>query len=238
MPLISSVGDLITFALRTAGINGVGQTPLAEDSNTGLQLLYNLMAEWQRKRWLVPALVDMAITSTGAQSYTIGPIRPTHLHAAYVRLAGNIDIGLAIIASREDYSMIALKSLSAFPSAAFLDTAWPTGRVYVWPIPAASTYELHFVFPEALPVYSALTDPVNLPPEYQSALLYSLAVELALNYGIEPRPSVAARMRAALATLRAANTQPTVLGMPGGVGTVRRGGVSAGNSPSFQSGLY
>lgn len=237
MPLITSVGDLITFALRTSGINGVGQTPLAEDSNTGLQLLYNVMAEWQRKRWLVPSLVDMAITATGAQSYTIGPIRPTHLHAAYVRLAGGIDVGLTIIPSREDYAAISLKSLASFPIAAFLDTAWPTGRVYIWPIPSAA-YELHFVFPEALPVYSALTDPVNLPPEYQSALLYSLAYELALNYGLDPRPSLVARMRGALATLRSTNTQPSTLDMPAGVTTVRRGGVSAGNSPAFQSGLF
>lgn len=236
--MITSAGDLIAFALRTAGLSGVGQTPLAEDANTGLQLLYNIVAEWQRKRWLVPALTDMAITSTGAESYTIGPIRPTHLHAAYVRLSGGIDVGLGIIASREDYSMIALKSLSAFPAAAFLDTAWPTGRVYVWPVPAPATYELHFVFPEALPVYTALTDAINLPPEYMSALLYSLAVELCLNYGQEPRPSLAARMHTALATLRAANTQATVLGLPAGVGASRRGGVSAGNSPSFQSGLF
>ena len=51
--MLDTTGDLITFVLRASGINGVGQTPLAEDSNTGLDFLRMLMAQWQRKRWLI-----------------------------------------------------------------------------------------------------------------------------------------------------------------------------------------
>ena len=114
--MIESVGDLITFCLRASGISGIGQTPSAEDANTGLQLLRMMLAQWQRKRWLVPSLIDMAVTSTGAQSYTIGPVRPTKLHAAFVRLSPNsdnpVDLPLGVVESREDYSAIGLKSLA------------------------------------------------------------------------------------------------------------------------------
>lgn len=237
MPGLNTAGDLIAFCLRTAGINGVGQTPTAEDINDGLIVLSSMMAQWQRKRWLVPSLTDMAITSTGAQSYTIGPVRPTTLHAAYARLSSGsalpLDISLSIMRSREDYSAVALKNLTTFPAVAYLDTAWPTGRVYVWPIPAAGIYELHFVFPEALPTYSALTDPINLPPEYMQALIYGLAVHLAMQYGQTPAPANVAAMRAALNTIRLANAQIPTQVMPqlGG-----HGGIAAGSSPGFLSG--
>jgi len=237
--MISSVGDLITFSLRASGINGIGQTPSAEDANTGLELLAMLVAQWQRKRWLVPSLTDMAITSTGAQSYTIGPVRPTKLHAAYARLlpAGlnPVDIGLGIVTSREDYSGIALKSLSTFPAVAYLDTAWPTGRVFVWPIPPADQFELHFVFPEALPAWTQLTDPINLPPEYIEALMWSLCVRLQMSYGLPARPDHVAAMRQALNTIRMANTQISELAVPHPGGR-HSGGIAAGSSPGFMSG--
>ena len=43
--MISSVGDLITFSLRASGLNGIGQTPSAEDANTGLDLLRMLVTQ-------------------------------------------------------------------------------------------------------------------------------------------------------------------------------------------------
>ena len=41
--ILQTTGDLITFVLRSSGINGVGQTPLAEDCNTGLDFLRMLI---------------------------------------------------------------------------------------------------------------------------------------------------------------------------------------------------
>jgi hypothetical protein len=237
---IQSTGDLITLALKAAGVLGVGQTASAEDANDALSLLGMMMAQWQRRRWLVPSEVDMPITSTGAAYYTIGPIRPTTLHAAYARIlpagASPIDVSLGIITTREEYSAIALKSLSTFPAVAYLDTAWPTGRIYVWPIPPAGQFELHFVFPEAMPVWSRLTDPIDLPPEYIEALLWSLTVRLAMTYGLPPRPDHVAAMTAALHTVRVANTQIGRLSMPAGVGPVSGGGGSSSAGPAFQGG--
>lgn len=245
MPLITTTGDLITFCLRVSGINGIGQTPSAEDSNTGLQLLHDLMAEWQRKRWLVPSEVDMAITSTGAASYSIGPSRPADVLFAYARLLGTgqglqVDIPLQIIKSREDYSAISLKALTTFPAAVFYDTAWPTAHLYVWPIPPSGQYELHFVFVAPLPVYSELTDPLNLPPEYQAALTWGLSVRLQMAYGMDAKPTHVAAMVEALNVLRMANTQMTVAKMPADLADMVGGSggssLAAGSSPAFLAG--
>src|SRR3954468_12994606 len=227
---LTTAGDLISFALRTAGINGVGQTPMAEDANDGLVLLTAMLAQWQRQRWLVPALVDTAFVSTGAVSYTVAPTgnfaiaRPDKLDAAYVRLLSSaplsVDYPLTIIEAREDWSLITVKTLPSFPVAVFYDSAWPTGVLHVWPVPIASIYEIHIVTKTTLPSYTGLTDPINLPPEYTDALIYSLAVRLCMNYGMDPRPSLVGAMRVALNTLRMANVQVSALGMPAGLGGV------------------
>jgi hypothetical protein len=240
---IETVGDLITFALRTSGVNGVGQTPLAEDFTDALVLLRAMLAGWQRKRWLVPNEVDLAITSTGAASYTIGPIRPDRVHAAYVRLLGSNDnppdIRLTVIDSYEDYAQITLKNLSTFPQAVFYDATWPDGLLKFWPIPPAGAYELHVLFTAPLPIYVNLTDELNLPPEYLEALIYSLAVRLAMNYGLDPRPAHVMAMRQAMNTLRMANTRVSQAMMPAGVGASGgSGSVAASGSTAFNSGLW
>jgi hypothetical protein len=94
--MIETTGDLIQFVLRASGISGVGQTPMPEDSNTGLDFLKLLLAQWQRKRWLVWNEQQVSCVATGANTYTIGPgqdfdtARPDKLHAAWVTIGPGV----------------------------------------------------------------------------------------------------------------------------------------------------
>jgi hypothetical protein len=232
--MIETTGDLISFVLRASGINGVGQTPLADDSNTALDMLRMLISQWQRKRWLVWAETEVSVVSTGADFYTIGPggdynvLRPDKVHAAWVRLnpqsgQNAVDIPLAIIQAHEDWATVTIKDLKSLPSAVFLDTAWPMGRVTFWPVaPAGVNYELFLVLKGSLPVYTTLTDPLNVPDEYIEALMWSLCVRLQMAYGLPSRPDHVAAMRQAINVVMTANTQIATLRMPsfGGSGDV------------------
>ena len=249
MAALATAGDLITLALKTSGVNGVGQTPLAEDANDSLIYLSSMVAQWQRKRWLVYDDVDVAVVSTGAASYSIGPTsafavaRPDRLQAAFARILPGVggkalDYPLAIITAREDYNEIALKSLVTLPAAVFYDSAWPTGTLYFWPVPPAGAYELHVTVPAALPVYANLTDPLNLPAEYVEALIWGLAARLAMAYGMAVNPAHVGAYRAALNTIRQANAQIGDLDMPAGLGGRRGRSVAASASPAFQSGWW
>jgi hypothetical protein len=53
--------DLIKLALRSSGVNGVGQTPLAEDVNDGLTLLNDMIGQWQLQRTVqvIPGTLDL-----------------------------------------------------------------------------------------------------------------------------------------------------------------------------------
>ena len=235
--MIETTGDLVQFVLRAVGINGVGQTPLAEDANVCLDMLRMLIAQWQRKRWLIWNEQEVSKVATGANYYTIGSgqdfdvARPDKIHAAWCRMQpfggpNPVDIPLSIIEAKEDWATITIKDLKSIPAAVFYDSSFPIGRVYFWPVPPASAYEMHLVVKATLPVYTSLTDPLNLPDEYIEALLWSLSVRMAMIYGLPARPDHLQAMKQAINVIEMANSQIPLLSMPAAL-SGHRGDVSS-----------
>jgi hypothetical protein len=98
-----TVGEALFLALRMAGrINDQQSVSEAsKDVSDAFTLLMTMMAQWQRKRWLVWSEQEIALISTGDVSYTIGrrqqfdTARPDKIHAAFVRLKGHGGFGTA-----------------------------------------------------------------------------------------------------------------------------------------------
>lgn len=225
---MSTAQDLITLALKDAGVTGVGQTPLQADLDDALTRLNMMIAQWNRKRWLVYHLVTYGITSTGAQSYGVGPAadinvakRPDRLESAFFRQIiqsqpNQIDYPLEILESREDYNNIALKQLQSFPSYIFYDSDYPVGRIYPWPIPQSAIYQVFITIKETLSTFASLSTTVVLPEEYFAALHYNLVCRLYPAYS-RGDPTFAMNMglaKDALDVIRGANTQIARLQMP------------------------
>lgn len=156
---VETARDICVLALKEAGVIGVGQTPLSEDINDAFTLLNRMMAQWQKKRWIVPSLYDIATIGNGMKSNPIGPgqywnaLRPDKIQAAYFIQVGNnnptngpnvVSFPLIPIYSYENYSNLALKQLASWPQYFFYDGAFPYGNVFIWPIPDA-TYEIHLI---------------------------------------------------------------------------------------------
>lgn len=222
---ITTPVDLISLSLKTAGVIGVGQTPDFSDTNDCFVILNSMIAQWNRNRWLVYNLVDTALVSTGAQSYTVGAggdfniPRIDRLETAYVRLMrgspGNpFDFPLVLLQSHEDYAAITLKSLTTFPTSIFLDSDFPLGRVFVWPVPASGQFEIHLVTKNVLSQFADLTTTIMLPPEYTDALIWNLSVRIRPLYQLPPEPTITALAKNALGVIRSANAQIPTLSMP------------------------
>lgn len=223
---MTTAQDIIQLALKDIGVLGVGQTVLPEDLNDAFVKLNWMLSQWQRKRWLVYRLDDLSITSTGAQSYSIGPggdinvsVRPDRIEAAFFRQTVQsqpnlIDYPLQLLFSREDYNNIALKGLTTFPSFLFYDSDFPLGYLYAWPVLQASIYALHVSVKKLLPQFTSLTEVVNLPPEYMAAIELNLAIRLAPGYQRAPDPAVVALARDALNVIKNSNAQIPRLLMP------------------------
>jgi hypothetical protein len=217
--------DIIRQSLKKAGITGVGQTPLAEDTNDAFYDLNDMIAQWARKRWLMWHLIDVALVSTGAMSYTVGiggdfnTPRPDRLEAAFFRQIvpsqpNQIDYTLELIESREAYNRIALKSLKTFPTNIFYDAAYPIGIIYPWPVPQATIYEIHLSLKDTLTQFTALNQTINMPPEFIAALKFNLAIRLRQAYMLSPDPALIALAKDSLAVIRGANAQIPTLVMP------------------------
>lgn len=231
MPL-TTPQDIITFSLKAAGILGVGQTALAEDNTDAMSALNGMLGQWTRKRWIVYHLIDVAVTTTGAMSYSVGPggdfnvPRVDRLEAAFFRqyvsgVPGQtyVDYPLTVLEAREDYNRIALKQLVAWPEAIFFDSGWPMGTAYPVPLPPQNlTAELHLTLKDHLQQFTSFVQTVNLPDEYTEALWTNLAIRLAAIYpGAEVTPVLAGLAKASLSTIRMANTQIPRLVMPSGM---------------------
>jgi hypothetical protein len=152
---MATARDFITLALKEAGVLGIGQTANAEDINDCFTLLHRMLAQWQKKRWIVPNLIDVYAPGNSQRSNLIGPgqhynsARPDKIQSAYFKQlnsgsSNNVSYPLAPIWSYEDYSRIALKDLNSWPTYYFYDAAFPYGNVFIWPIPT-SAYEVHLI---------------------------------------------------------------------------------------------
>ena len=224
---MANVGrDIVVQALKKAGILGQGRAAGAEDINDGLSDLNDMLSQWMTDRWLIWNLIDYSVVSTGALNYTVGPggnfaidPRPDRLESAFARLQTDsslpIDYPLEIIPSLEQYNLIALKTLVAFPKYAFYDSAYPLATVKTYPVMNAALYELHITVKNTLPVFTLDTELV-LPRQYVAAIKFNLARRLRQSYGKGLRPDVELNKLAAsgLNIIRQANIQIPELKMP------------------------
>lgn len=225
---MTTAADIITQALKAAGVIGSGQPASAEDTNDALFHLNAMIGQWNRKRWMVYHLIDTALTTTGAQSYSVGPggdfnmPRPDRLETAYFRQLVNatpnqVDYPLTVLEAREDYSRIRLKSLTTWPTTIFYDAANPLGKVYPWPVPQANLFELHLVTKDTLSSFAAPSTAFSFPPEYLAALVYNLAIRLRVAYRLPGDPVLVGLAKDALNVIRNANAQVPRLRMPRGI---------------------
>lgn len=232
--LVNTVQQLIFMALRMAGriTDTQSVSDSSKDVNDAFALFVMMLAQWQKKRWLVYVEQEVSLQSTGAQSYTIGPgaqfdcSRPANIKAAYARILGGtppnlVDIPLEIIPAREDYAAITVKTLSTMPYAVWYESAYPIGNLWFWPVPPSAMYGLYVTVQSPLPTYVAVTDTLALPPEYIEPLAVSLAVRIVNASGQPLPPQLALQGQAALATLRQANIQIPVLAIPAPLGRIR-----------------
>lgn len=199
---------------------------LAEDINDAFNYLNEMLGQWQRQRWLIFHLVDSSVTSTGANSYTVGPqgdfnvaIRPDRLEAAFLRqmvpsVPNQVDYPLEIIEARETYNLIALKQLQSFPDSIYYDAAFPLGIVYPYPVPQANIYSVHITLKAVLSQIVNLAAVVNLPLEYFAAIRFNLAQRLRMEYDLPPKMSLDKLAKSSLNIIRNANTQIPRLQMP------------------------
>lgn len=173
------VQDLISYSMRVAGILGVGQSPLAQDTSDATTALINMLKQWRQKRWLVFRLDNVTFPlSVGKGNYTVGPYywppdsntpnavdvvtnssnyRPAGIESAYLRQVWGgapgsypIDYPVRKMRSRQEFDAIALKQLTSWPGAYYYDPTIPNATLMIWPIPMQNFFEFYVGFQQAI----------------------------------------------------------------------------------------
>lgn len=203
--------SMIARSMRLAGVIGKGESPDADEAADGLSALNTMLDSWQIDRLFVYQVVQSSHTWTaGAASKTIGTsgdfnvTRPKRIESAFIVDSSSLWYPLFIIDDREQYDSIVLKTTqSILPQYLFMDTAYPLGVIYLYPVPSAQvTLKLNTW--QTLQSFSSLSTDLALPPGYQRAIEYSLAEEFGPEFGANILPNVtkiAMESRAAIKSL-------------------------------------
>ena len=215
-----TASDVIRRALRIIGAIAGGETPSSTEEADALQVLNAMLDSWNTKSLAVYALRDESLTLTGAASYTIGmggdlnTARPVKIEAAYTRLS-SIDYHVEQASADAWYQLAAKSTIGTVPEWLYYEPSYPLGTLYLYPKP--TTGVLHLVTRAPFAAYSA-ADSLVLPPGYQDAITYNLAIRLAPEYGRPVTPEVAAIARDALNSIGLVNFRAPILstGFEGG----------------------
>jgi hypothetical protein len=206
--------DLINRSLTLCGRLGAGRGAGQSESTVALGLLNALIDAWNAQGLLVFSVrSDTYALTIGKQEYTIGPsatdfntARPIHIERAnaIVTVASQpVRVRLALLNAAQWAEVASKNDQSVLPQRLYNDYAAPISKLYVHPVPSAACSLELFTW-QQLAQIAQLTDTVALPPAFEQALAYNLAVQLGPAFNLPPRPEVAAiaaESKAAIAEL-------------------------------------
>ena len=225
---MATARDLLTQAMKDAGIIGATQTPDAGDLNDAFVALNQWVTDLDTQRATIFQVARVLVPlTTGVDVLTIGPggdidvLRPQRIEAAGIVA----DPGGAYPAERAisvlndaEFRAIVVRSVRGLPNAVYYDHAFITtglGRIMPLPVPDQGGYTLVLYLPRAMHTFHDLSTDYVFPSGFQRAIRHALTAELADMFGRELSPRLAERARNALVNLKRANHRPAILRVDG-----------------------
>jgi hypothetical protein len=180
-----TVQETIDRALRLLGLRNITATEYTE----AISSLNTMLSSWEELLHY-PVSENFTITS-GVSIYSIGSgadfdtTRPFNLVSAFLRDSDNIDYFVDVKMTQTEYNRTMNKSLSARPQKIFYNPTYPVGYIYFDSTPNNDD-TLYLTSIKPYDNYSSLTDNITLPPEWDKAVIYNLAIDLAPEHNQTP----------------------------------------------------
>lgn len=214
---------IVTKALQKAGVVTKSETIGNDEASDGLDALNALVSSWANDSMLISSRSWESFTLTaGDAQYSIGTSqdfntsRPVYIADAYVR-QDTIDYPISIIPDEVYSSSIATKTDRGAPRFLNYDNGYPTGNIRLYPVPD-TIYTLHLLLEKPLSSFT-LSGDVSLPPGWERALIFNLAVEISAEYGQQIDPLVykiaqesKSAIKVAIIKNRSMDSQPESIG--------------------------
>ena len=189
--------QIITAALRKLQVTELGTTPDADTVTNAAQALNIMIKAWQTQGIKLWTVSEYTLPLVAAQrTYTISPSgsnltadKPLKVIQAWLRntsVTPNIDTPLQIL-SRQEYNILGSKDSSGMINSVWYEPGATVGTLTTYLNPDSTTatnYTLHFIGQKPITDISLSTDVPDFPNEWMQSLVWGLADELAIEYGL------------------------------------------------------
>jgi len=199
--------QIITLALRKLGVLEIGDTP---DANTvanaamSLNLLIKQLSTdglklWKVSELIIPMLANqtsyilggsnsalMYDTQAPTVAITDKPLKVIQGFYRNIQSTPPIDTPVMIV-SKQEYNTLGSKFSTGTANTIFYDSKKINGILYVYLTPDAyseANLELHIIAQMPLNDMTLATDITDFPNEWMNCLVWNLADQLALEYGV------------------------------------------------------
>lgn len=208
--------DMIKKAARTCGLISDAETPSAELTSNGLDMLNQILAQWRLESLMAYAAQrDTFDVAESVAQYTIGPEatwamdeRPDSIDGAMI-IINELSRSLEI---KSGFDLQETTVYNAIPEILYYNPTTPRGLVVLWPTPQSSG-QITIITRRVLNAVQNVNDTIELVTGYDSLLRYALAIELALAYGIAPSEYMLYKMRQQKAIIKGNNKRVMTLEM-------------------------
>lgn len=188
----STARDIVVGALRLLGASASGEALGAAEATDGLSAFNDMLDSWSTEKLLIPNKVrEVFALIAGQSAYTIGTggnfntSRPTEVENALLQVTSSspaLEIPMKIL-TKDQYAGILLKTLqSTYPLYLYAEGTFPLETINVWPVPSGAD-NIVLYSSKQLANLTDINTALSLPPGYNRALRFNLAIELAPEYG-------------------------------------------------------
>lgn len=208
---MATAQTIIDRACRLLGTVSSGSSATAAESADALVALNAMLESWQLDKLMVYAVQDKTYTLAGSGAITLGAAgnittRPDKIESAFVR-SGDSDYPL----TERDLDWwvgVTDKTVTGdIPTDFYYEGSYPQGVMNLYPVPSAANV-LHVLMWVPFTAFAAVGTSVSLPPGYERALSYNLAIEMAPEFERQPSALVVKGAAESKAAIKKANSKP------------------------------
>lgn len=177
--------ELIRAAMNVNNILFDGEDPDANATRAGLFQLNSMLDSWSGEQIMVYSeRNDLFSLVPGQATYAVGPAgnfvmpRPVEIIGAQIVTPANENYPVDVISNLE-YQRISDKDAEFdIPTSVGVLTSFPSLQLSFWPKPSTA-YQVRLISRVQFAELASVTQIVSLPPGYQEAIVYNLAVRIA-----------------------------------------------------------
>lgn len=201
-----NVSEIVTGAMKRAGILATGENPSAQDLADGIDALNDLLAQWATDNLLVYKVEELTLNLNG-----VGKVSPDPLDSPDILTSISKIPQMGTLDDRQVEIVRDLNSSLDKPQITY------SVKGQLWEFYGNGVLKFKAF---TLPYELVSHDEIAFPPVYSRALKFSLAIDICTMFGVDPPPNLQLKQTEALNILKDSNVTPLYVknDLPVGIG--------------------